>query len=469
MWPDAAARQELRPSPVLFCILGVFATYYCTLNPRLFPLRHWLLPVTFASIWNLCTNFYYSDPWLSAFNFTNCVTGVGLTMKLVDIATMTEPPRYDGRVACGKPSVLCGTCYLNTISYSLDVRYLHWHSENPCHRARDTRPDDSYLRFYSATLFLWLKHLFYFDTAQALIMNMGTHGTPQGDTIFRSTLVLTRNYVVHLPHPMLVAVPLTVFGGLSIMNILLAGHYLVTLLAAPLTCLSPYSLPAPVLKKEWPPLFDGPLEATSVRDFWSHRWHALFRRTFLVAGGKPGAAVGGYLGGLVDSAFAPKGNGDTRKPNTSARKFGMRLGGVLGVFLASGLLHDWGVWGIGRGTEFRTITGYFLLQGVIVVMEKAFGFTQAKRPVTKASLDLANGATVNGNNVVTHEEGCYEPVPGANYYFMKVWTFVWVVFPATLMIDAWLRRGAACVVIVPHSLSPVRALLGLWNDFAYRS
>ncbi|KAG9079334.1 hypothetical protein FRC06_007816 [Ceratobasidium sp. 370] len=395
MWPDAAARQEFELSPVMFCMLSLSATYYFTLNPRLFPLRHWLLPVTFASIWHLCTNFYYPNPWLGAFNFTNCVAGLALTVKLIDIATMTEPPRYDGRIACGNPSVLCGSCYLNTISYSLDM---------------------------SATLFLYLKHLFYFDTAQALITSMGTHGTPQGDTIFRDSFAITRNHVVDLPHSMLAAVPLALFGGLSIMNILLAGHYFVTLLAAPFTWLppsiSPYSLPASALKKEWPPLFDGPLEATSVRDFWSHRWHVLFRRTFLAGGGKPGAAAGGYLGGLVDSVFAAKGKNDSREPNTPARRLGMRIGGVMGVFLASGLMHDWGAWGIGQGTEFRNVTGYFLLQGVAVIAEEALGLTKAKRPITKASRNLTNGTTVNGNSVVTHEED-HAPLSGANHYFMK--------------------------------------------------
>ncbi|KAG8732641.1 hypothetical protein FRC10_000784 [Ceratobasidium sp. 414] len=247
---------------------------------------------------------------------------------------------------------------------------------------------------------------------------MGTHGIPEGDTMFRNTLAITRNYVVHLPHPMLVAVPLALFGGLSIMNILLAGHYFVTLLAAPFTCLppsiSPYSLPASALKKEWPPLFDGPLEATSVRDFWSRRWHALFRRTFLAAGGQPGAAAGGYLGGFVDSAFAPKAG----KSNISARKFGMRLGGVMGVFLASGLMHDWGVWGTGQGTEFRSITSYFLLQGVAVIAEEALNLTKAKGPTTKASQGLTNGIIVDGNVAVTHEED-HEPPSGASRYFMK--------------------------------------------------
>lgn len=31
----------------------------------------------------------------------------------------------------------------------------------------------------------------------------------------------------------------------------------------------------------WPPLFYSPFQATSLTDFWSHRWHWIFRRTFV--------------------------------------------------------------------------------------------------------------------------------------------------------------------------------------------
>lgn len=33
----------------------------------------------------------------------------------------------------------------------------------------------------------------------------------------------------------------------------------------------------------WPPLFDDPFHATSLQSFWTHKWHASFRRIFLMA------------------------------------------------------------------------------------------------------------------------------------------------------------------------------------------
>ncbi|QRW07290.1 membrane bound O-acyl transferase family protein [Ceratobasidium sp. AG-Ba] len=266
---------------------------------------------------------------------------------------------------------------------------------------------------------------------------------------------------------MIVAIPLTLLAGLSVMNILAAGHYFLTLLAAPFVWLPPaisrYSLPSSMLKKEWPPLFDGPLEAISVRDFWSHRWHALFRRTFLINGGVPGLAVGGYLGGLINSIFP------LARENASMRRTGMRFGGVIGVFFVSGVMHDLGAWGVGKGTEFRSITGYFLLQGVAVVLEEALGLTGVGKPKAKADKASNSEPTANGNGVVIHEMENYRSPSGLYHYFMGLWSFVWVVLPATFMLDAWLRRGVTCVIIVPHSLSPARALIRVWNDFAYTS
>lgn len=34
--------------------------------------------------------------------------------------------------------------------------------------------------------------------------------------------------------------------------------------------------------ESWPPMFDHPFQAVSLQDFWTHRWHASFRRIFLM-------------------------------------------------------------------------------------------------------------------------------------------------------------------------------------------
>lgn len=47
---------------------------------------------------------------------------------------------------------------------------------------------------------------------------------------------------------------------------------------------------------QWPPFFQSPWLATSLRDFWSHRWHQLYRRLFVVFGGWPLSFVCGRPG-----------------------------------------------------------------------------------------------------------------------------------------------------------------------------
>lgn len=44
----------------------------------------------------------------------------------------------------------------------------------------------------------------------------------------------------------------------------------------------------------------------------------------------------------------------------------------MGAFAVSGLMHDAGIWGLGRGTEFRAVGGFFRLMGVGSASEHGF-------------------------------------------------------------------------------------------------
>lgn len=69
-----------------------------------------------------------------------------------------------------------------------------------------------------------------------------------------------------------------------------------------------------------PPTLNSPQCATSINQFWSECWHPLLKRTFLMAGGKP----------LV---WIVKRFGATTKLQ--------RLAGLIGIYLASALLHEY--------------------------------------------------------------------------------------------------------------------------------
>jgi hypothetical protein len=150
---------------------------------------------------------------------------------------------------------------------------------------------------------------------------------------------------------------------------------------------------------DWPVLFNSPLSATSLVDFWGKRWHQLFRRNFVVIGGKP-----------LHFLFG-------------------KVGGVVGIFLVSGLLHDWGMWGMGQGTEFQSVGGYFLLQSFGVLLEGA--------------LQSFYGVKVDG-------------------WLGTIWTFSWVVVPCNIMVEAWFQRGLPECNLVPDFIRPtvwIRTLL----------
>ncbi|KAG8747721.1 hypothetical protein FRC10_011849 [Ceratobasidium sp. 414] len=454
MGPDAAARQELTLQPVAISQLCFFLTVYFAINPRLFHFRFWLIPITLQSIWYLCTKFAFKDPTLNSYNFGMCSVGLTIAIKLFELAAFDEPPKYDGQPACSRGSVLCWNCVVNTMSYLMDPRCLHWNTPGVRYIPGDVRRDGSHAEFYIDTLAQAVKYGLYSDVLLAFIMNMDTFRSSQGGTIFRDTFAITSNYNIRLP-PFLGAFPLTIAVGLVIMNTLKLEHCLVTLLAAPLTWLppsiSPHSRPASLLKREWPPLFDRPSQATSLGDFWTNRWQGSTRRCFAFVGGKPGRVVGGYAGRIVGKLAGLFSTNSERE--SRMRLAGSRIGYVMGTFLASGLVHDAGTWGMGQGMDLPRVTGYFLLQGVGMILENALGLERGNQQKAKSSANEKSDAKV------------HRPTSSAlHHYFMKLWVLLWVVLPATMMIEAWIKRGFA---FVSGAYSPSGALFNAWNDFAF--
>lgn len=89
----------------------------------------------------------------------------------------------------------------------------------------------------------------------------------------------------------------------------------------------------------------------------------------------------------------------------------------MGAFFWSGLLHDWGMWGMGHGTEFSHVGGFFLMMGVGCIMEALF--------------KMATGVKVDG-------------------WVGWVWTMSWMVGWGIPMLDAWARRGLVASKFVPE-------------------
>lgn len=105
----------------------------------------------------------------------------------------------------------------------------------------------------------------------------------------------------------------------------------------------------------WPPIFDAPWLSTSLSQFWSRRWHQLLRSTFLDIGGYP-----------LGYALSPLG------------KTAERCGLVMGSFIASGALHDFGMWNVNREFHADALV-FFTAQGLLVILEYVFQLVTTRR------------------------------------------------------------------------------------------
>ncbi|KAI0310852.1 hypothetical protein OF83DRAFT_1069855 [Amylostereum chailletii] len=148
----------------------------------------------------------------------------------------------------------------------------------------------------------------------------------------------------------------------------------------------------------WQTLFHDPWFSTSVTRFWGKGWHQLFRPIFIAVGAVPGQKLLGTPGA------------------------------VMGAFAASAILHDGGMWAMGHGCEFRSVSGFFLAGGVGMVLEAGWGRWTGR------------------------------PVGGLSGW---VWTMSWTLSWGNLMVDAWARRGLVASDIFPETWRPGKMLLDL--------
>ncbi|KAI9462731.1 membrane bound O-acyl transferase family-domain-containing protein [Boletus coccyginus] len=165
--------------------------------------------------------------------------------------------------------------------------------------------------------------------------------------------------------------------------------FIITLLSGPIAYLL-------VMLFTWPPLFDSPWLSTSLTSFWGRRWHQTFRECFVAVGGQP---LKRYLG---------------------------RAGFVIGAFALSGILHEIGIQGMGRGADTLPGVVFFVMHGVGVVMEHAW--------------KQATGRRVGG-------------ITG--WLWMSSWLVLW----GHVIVDAWARRGLLGAKFFPGAYRPTTLFL----------
>ncbi|KAF5327767.1 hypothetical protein D9619_004551 [Psilocybe cf. subviscida] len=258
-----------------------------------------------------------------------------------------------------------------------NLRGIGWTWSKGIKLPAETRNVSSTSSFLFATLPHALFDVFMFDLLMYSVQSFGpqTIGSPAGGSIFDMTLAFGPR--------MLRAGIISILTGFT-MYFAIESMYLVGTFPAILVFRqSP---------EDWPPLFAQPWFSTSLNEFWSYRWHQLFRDNFISFGGLPVAFL-----------------------------TGSRSGALLGSFLASGLLHYLGQWGMARGSDFLGIGGFFIMMGVGTLLERRW--------------KKATGYPVRG-------------------ILGWLWTFTWVSIWGLFLVEGWVTRGLGGSYFMPDGWRP---------------
>lgn len=355
--------------PTVLCLYAM-AVLVLVPGTRLYRLA--LLPLVVALCWRAATRCDASggSPKYNHNNYGHGIAQFSMSLRMIDWALRREPLDRPQRPS---PASL----YQDAHDLCSSIRGIGWKWSKGLNTPPETRPTHSNTAFMLSTALRALRDLVICDAIQAIIHVLGpdTFGSLQGGTIFDARLTPFPRY--------LFSTLLTLLTGTGIYFSLNMTYHAATLA---MFVLAPRQDPA-----MWPPLSVAPWAAVSLRDFWGRRWHQLFRHMFVRFGARPAHALLG------------------------------RPAGVLGVFALSAVMHDVCIWGMGRGTAFRQIGGFFLLSGVGVLAEQAFERITARK--------------VQG-------------------FAGWCWTMLFLLGTGNLLIDAWLTRGLAGASPIPDCLRP---------------
>lgn len=303
-----------------------------------------------------------------------------------DSSTTTTSCRSETLAERTLPSSL-----MDAFEVSFELRGIGWQFGRDVHVVRETRPLQRHA-FLRANVECLFKNYLVLDICLATFKLLPGVGTTFGGSMYYASLPLMYRYAV--------ALAITALSGFTLISGFHVFNSIATLIGVGLLHQSP---------AQWPPIIDNPWSADSLHDFWTKRWHQALRRTFLVFGGIPGSWVAG------------------------------RPGLVLGAFLASGLYHEVGTYMIGRGVDHR-VTLFFFLQGVGVLLEKAYRWSTGHRlggPLGRV--------------------WTYLFVVGLGQMACRCLSFIARVLPLVktlFLVDSWFRRGLAGGIIIPPSISP---------------
>ncbi|KAH9168392.1 hypothetical protein EDB89DRAFT_1588568 [Lactarius sanguifluus] len=392
VFPDPSLRYPSAITSLIPLCLTYYALGVLAILPNTFLFKLLLQPVFLWQAWWCATNVDFAA-WLAQslglqnsdsvrlWNFPFVMGMLCMALRSFEWTFIIKEPirKYDlvmdqDALKVSKKPLSISSVLLDGVDLFFNLRGIGWSwSSQPIPQWTTAPP--SLPSLFASFLF----RVTMFDASRYLIQLAcpAVSSNPRGGSIFDPNLSL-------LPRIASAAFA-SICGG--VWTYLLADTlYYMSALIGRVVCRQPAS--------HWPPLSHRPWLSTSLHEFWSSRWHQLFRHLFITFGARPGGALLGRSGSLV------------------------------GAFAVSAVMHYVGVWGLGSGTEFGTAGVFFLLMGVGVAMEVAFKQVTDKR--------------VGG-------------------FFGWLWTMLWVLVCGIPMIDAWARHGMLASEFFPPQLRPAKA------------
>ncbi|KAG1849683.1 hypothetical protein DFJ58DRAFT_716901 [Suillus subalutaceus] len=309
-------------SGVLPPVVCYFAAAFLVLLPRTQPVRIVLWPITAILAFRAAMSLDVSmgQPKYNFLNRQLQQTMFFIAARTLEWTLQTKPFIRMARRSSKQNSVL------DMFDLIFNLRGCGWDWSQGLYIPPETHPTSSRLAFATSTLVSGLKHLFLCGVINSAVQSFSpeTFRSDDGGTIFDESLPPHLRYLRSS-----IIATLCAFSSYSGLQI---GYELTVVLCVLLLRQHP---------DQWPPSFDSPWRSTSLRDFWSRRWHQWFRRQFIFLGGRPLSLLFG------------------------------RVGGVIGAFLVSGFLHHVTLFAIDPSSEMWRMVLPFGMMGVGMIIERA--------------------------------------------------------------------------------------------------
>ncbi|CAE6450908.1 unnamed protein product [Rhizoctonia solani] len=382
-------------------LLAAFYTLTITSQPRITAIIRLLLGLVAGSIFYYCTFHPYGAPTRGT---DTAIATIGLygIMRVIDVCIVdllvgvNSPPRWvvDGKLlplpTNFRQRFAYAIDYLTTLQGTSMFKNTTWDWMAPSLKRRLSSPITPRTTFLKNSLVSLFKNYLIYDTLDAF----NKHRIWDCSQLYPIT-----NGGLSIPEQLLAAFSVCVTTSLSIS------------ISAIIVSIISVACGAPV--EAWPPMFNRPFTATSLEDFWTCRWHSLFRRTFdRLSLGVLGAVE--RITGPLPLRF---------------RKF-LRVTTIFGLsaFLHLLLMHRLPTSETHYHPAFfdRSILAFFLSQPLALLLERA----------------------------VVH------PLSGGNVWVRRAYAWAWLLYSGRWWADVWIRRGMwdQEEKVVGYSL-----VRGLWN------